>query len=67
MLVLAVGFVNAQDTRFSQPLNNQLTLNPAMMGLTNDCRVTLNYRNQWATIASGYSTYALSGMYLFVS
>ena len=63
LLLLAAGCVNAQDTRFSQPLNNQLSLNPAMMGLTNDCRISLNYRNQWASIAKGYSTYAVSVLY----
>ena len=62
-LLLMFGFVNAQDTRFSQPLNNQLSLNPAMMGLTNDCRISLNYRNQWATIDNGYVTYAVSVLY----
>ncbi len=67
-LLFVVAYVNAQDTRFSQPLNNQLSLNPAMMGLTNDCRVSLNYRNQWATINNGYTTYALSALYpLFLS
>jgi len=55
--------VSAQDTRFSQPLSNQLSLNPAMMGLTNDFRINLNYRNQWASIDKGYSTYAVSLMY----
>ena len=62
-LLFVVGYVNAQDTRFSQPLNNQLSLNPAMMGLTNDYRVSLNYRNQWASINNGYTTYALSALY----
>ena len=57
-LLLVVGYLNAQDTRFSQPLSNQLSLNPALMGLTNDCRLSLNYRNQWATIDKGYTTYA---------
>ena len=59
-VLLLAGYVHAQDTRFSQPLNNQLALNPAMMGLTNDLRVSLNYRNQWASIDKGYSTYAIS-------
>ena len=61
-LLLVVGYINAQDTRFSQPLNSPLQLNPAMMGLSNDCRVNLNYRNQWATIDNGFTTYSLSAM-----
>ncbi|HLP49941.1 MAG TPA: PorP/SprF family type IX secretion system membrane protein [Chitinophagales bacterium] len=67
-VLLIAGHAQAQDTRFSQPLNNQLALNPAMMGLTNDFRVNLNYRNQWASIDKGYSTYAASLIYpLFLS
>ena len=62
-LVLAFGVVNAQDTRFSQPLNNPLVLNPAMMELKSDCRLSLTYRNQWATINNGYTSYALSAFY----
>lgn len=57
-LLLSVAYVNAQDTRFSQPLNNPLALNPAMMALSNDVRLSLTYRNQWATIQNGYTTYA---------
>ena len=57
-LLLVVAFANAQDTRFSQPMSNLLSLNPALMGLTNDVRLNLNYRNQWASIQKGYSTYA---------
>jgi len=59
-VLLLAGMAQAQDTRFSQPLNNQLALNPAMMGLTNDLRIGLTYRNQWASIDKGYSTYAVS-------
>ena len=49
VLLLAVS-AQAQDTRFSQPLNNQMSLNPAMMALSNEFRINLNYRNQWASI-----------------
>lgn len=58
LALLAVVFAKAQDTRFSQTLNNPLWFNPAAMDLTDDVRLNLNYRNQWATIADGYSTYA---------
>ena len=63
LVLLLTGNTYAQDTRFSQSLNNQLALNPAMMALTNDFRINLNYRNQWASIDKGYSTYAISLMY----
>lgn len=62
-VLVVIGFVintHAQDTRPSQPLANQLLVNPAMMGLTNDFRVIVNYRNQWASIDKGYSSYSAS-------
>lgn len=53
----------AQDTRFSQPMNNPLTLNPAMMGLSNDLRLLFQHRSQWAGIDKGYQTSSVSFMY----
>ena len=54
--------LQAQDTRLSQPFSNVLHLNPAMMSLSNELRVNLHYRNQWASINSGYQTYGLALM-----
>ena len=62
-LLFVATFAAAQDTRFSQPLNNQLALNPAMMALTSDFRISLSYRNQWASIEKGYVNYAGSLLY----
>jgi len=50
----------AQDTRFTQALSNPLTLNPAMMGLNSDLKFALQYRNQWGSVSSGYSTYSFT-------
>jgi len=61
--VMLFAFAHAQDVRFSQPVNNPLALNPAMMVLTNDFRVIVNYRNQWGNVDKGYQTYAGSVMY----
>ena len=63
LLLFTLSMLNAQDTRFSQPVNNLLVLNPAMMELKSDCRISLTYRNQWATINNGYTTYAVSAFY----
>ncbi len=62
-LLFVASFAAAQDTRFSQPLNNQLALNPAMMALTSDFRISLTYRNQWASIDKGYVSYTGSLLY----
>jgi type IX secretion system PorP/SprF family membrane protein len=51
---------HAQDPEFSQYYAAPLYLNPAFTGTTNDHRFIANYRNQWPSIAQGYSTYALS-------
>lgn len=51
----------AQDIHFSQFGAAPLILNPALTGLSNcTYRASLNYRNQWASIAgpSSYQTYA---------
>lgn len=57
------GNVRSQDVRFSQPFTNVLGLNPAMMGSNTDLNATLNHRNHWATLNSGYLTYNLNVLY----
>lgn len=49
---------NAQDVIYSQFYANPLYLNPALAGAKLDQRITLNYRNQWPSINSGYVTYS---------
>lgn len=49
---------NAQDVAFSQFYANPLYLNPALAGLKVCPRFTLNYRNQWPSIAKGYVNYS---------
>lgn len=53
--------VTAQDIHFSQFYLSPMNLNPAMTGVMNSgSRVTLNYRNQWASIlkSNAFSTYS---------
>ncbi|MCW5909082.1 MAG: PorP/SprF family type IX secretion system membrane protein [Chitinophagales bacterium] len=57
-MLVAYSLMQAQDVRFSQPVNNPLVVNPSMMVLTNDLRVIFNYRNQWGNINKGYQSYA---------
>lgn len=52
---------SAQDIHFSQFYLSPMNLNPAMTGVMNSgSRVTLNYRNQWASIlnSNAFSTYS---------
>src|SRR6478736_7569377 len=52
--------VFAQDPEFSQYYAAPLYLNPAFTGTTNDHRFIANYRNQWPSVARGYTTTAFS-------
>ena len=60
MLLSALGS-SAQDAHFTQYFSSPLTLNPALTGLTNcDLRVAGNYRNQWSSVSTPYTTASLS-------
>jgi len=49
-----------QDPVFSQYYLSPLQLNPGLAGLTEDPRLTANYRNQYPGFNNAYRTYALS-------
>jgi type IX secretion system PorP/SprF family membrane protein len=57
---LIMSVVNAQDIHFSQFYMAPLEQNPAMAGADHDLQAILNYKNQWATVASPYKTIAFS-------
>lgn len=60
-LVLITQMSFGQDVHFSQYYNAPLLLNPAMTGLiSEDLRVSTNYRNQWGTVTAPYETMAVS-------
>jgi type IX secretion system PorP/SprF family membrane protein len=48
----------AQDVHFTQFYHNPLLLNPAQTGLACNWRAGLNYRNQWASVTTPYTTFA---------
>ncbi len=52
--------LKAQDPVFSQYYLSPLQLNPGLAGLSEDPRVTANYRNQYPGFNHAYRTYALS-------
>ena len=54
-----LGHILAQDPLFSQFYASPLQLNPAMAGVAQAPRISLNYRNQWPSWPNAYSTYAL--------
>jgi type IX secretion system PorP/SprF family membrane protein len=54
-----IGF--SQDIHFSQFMNSTFLYNPGNTGLINgEHRFLLNYRSQWSSIASPYSTYSFT-------
>jgi type IX secretion system PorP/SprF family membrane protein len=52
--------VFAQDPHFSQYNNSPLLLNPANAGLNNSLRATINYRQQWRSVANPFKTAGFS-------
>lgn len=50
----------AQDPVFSQFYAHPLELNPALAGNSGGTRIGLNYRNQYNSLSSNYTTYAIS-------
>lgn len=52
--------VLAQDIHFSQMRYSPLIINPALAGAEEEMQAIVNYRNQWNSVASPYSTMAAS-------
>lgn len=66
MLILVVclsGSLTAQDIHFSQFFNSPLSTNPANTGFlpSEDYRLGVNYRSQWANIPVPYRTMSVYG------
>ena len=61
MLIVSTSF--AQDSRLTMSYSNPLRVNPAVMGANTDMKFALNYRSQWPSIESGFTTYSFTGMY----
>ena len=60
VLVVFNSTLFAQDIHFSQMEFSPLTLNPALAGANSPMQGTLNYRNQWNSVATPYQTMAAS-------
>ncbi len=50
----------AQDVHFSQMRHAPLNVNPALAGLENKMQATVNYRNQWNSVAEPFETIGAS-------
>lgn len=60
LLLLIIYFFNvslAQDTHFSQFYASSSYLNPALTGIEEESKLTLNYRNQWPELENSFITY----------
>lgn len=57
LLVIGSSTLQAQDAHFSQFYAAPLYLNPAFAGNTTQARMGINYRSQWASLPSAYTTY----------
>lgn len=59
-MVLTTTVATAQDIHFSQYPEAPSALNPALAGVTYNTRAIVNYKSQWASVATKYETMALS-------
>lgn len=60
-LVLSIASLQAQDTHFSQYYNAPLTISPGQVGAFDaDLRFIGNYRNQWYSAQSPFTTFNAS-------
>lgn len=60
ILFLQVYLGFSQDIHFSNSSETPVLLNPALSSTTYDTRVIANYKSQWATVGTPYTTYGLS-------
>ena len=60
LLVLSGLSGICQDIHFSQFNNTPLLINPALAGTAADIDATLNYKDQWRSVASPYKTFSAS-------
>lgn len=56
---------HGQDLYFAQPYASRLHTNPAFAGLLDDYSITLNYRNQFPTLAGTFQTNQLAADFRF--
>ena len=54
------GLSFGQDLHFSMPEYLSMASNPALAGANSSLQITANYRNQWGSVASPYTTAAAS-------
>lgn len=60
IILAGISCTNAQDVHFSQQGFSPLTLNPALCGANSPLQVNANYRSQWKSVSSPYTTIAAS-------
>ena len=60
IVISLMGECYSQDIHFSQFYETPSLLNPAMIGVTNKLRASLQYKNQWSSVTVPYKTFAAS-------
>lgn len=61
VLILGINMVRSQDIHFSFMDYSPLTLNPALAGANSDLQFTSNYRTQWNSVATPFTTIGFAG------
>ncbi len=60
LTVTVTATLTAQDIHFSQFTMAPLLQNPALSGADHDMRASINYKDQWRSVASPYKTFSAS-------
>jgi len=60
VFLLSSCFASGQDLHLSMPEYLSMASNPALVGANSSLQVSVNYRNQWGSVASPYTTAAAS-------
>jgi type IX secretion system PorP/SprF family membrane protein len=60
IIILSSLLVVSQDIHFSNSSETPVLLNPALSSTAYDTRIVANYKSQWASVTTPYSTYGIS-------
>lgn len=59
-ILLTAQAAYAQDVHFSQYSETPSSINPALAGVRYNTSISVNYKDQWGSVASKYQTFGLS-------
>jgi len=61
LLTVSISGYSQQEAQFSQYMNNNVLVNPAVTGIEENLNLSVGYRNQWNGLTGATNTFFLSG------